>query len=203
MVAGPGVIRLRRLSAVLLLALGLVFGWSGAAGAGSGLVASSPGGGAALISAPGTVELVFADRPVIGSAHVAVRDAAGRSLNVGDPRPSGDRAVLQEVRPAGRGDVSVAYHVVLDGGATETGSLTFSVGTGAPPARPSDPAAEQEVASHQHQVDTLSAVLLLINGAVVFGAVAMLLLRPRRTRTAMDTPGPDDFGRWSRVGTRR
>ncbi|MEE3922654.1 hypothetical protein V2I01_42720 [Micromonospora sp. BRA006-A] len=103
-----------------------------------------------------------------------------RSLAVGEPRPSGDRSLVQTVRSAERGDVVVAYHVVLADGSEKSGTLWFSVGTGVRPAGVPDQGAEAAAPLHEHGIDPLSAVLLLINAVVVFVAVAMLVLRPRR-----------------------
>ncbi|MEW2593781.1 copper resistance CopC family protein [Micromonospora aurantiaca] len=168
-------------ASAVVVGLAVLFGWTGAAWAGSGAASSVPADGAVLTSAPSAVELVFTGRPVAADSHVAVRDAAGRSLAVGEPRPSGDRSLVQAVRSAERGDVVVAYHVVLADGSEKSGTLWFSVGTGVRPARVPDQGGEAAAPLHEHGIDPLSAVLLLINAVVVFVAVAMLVLRPRRS----------------------
>ncbi|MGV9767690.1 copper resistance CopC family protein [Micromonospora tulbaghiae] len=169
-----------RWASAVVVGLVVLFGWTGAAWAGSGVASSVPTDGAVLTSAPSAVELVFTGRPVAAASHVAVRDAAGRSLAVGEPRPGGDRSLVQTVRSAERGDVSVTYHVVLADGGEKIGTLWFSVGTGVRPARSSDQGGEAAAPLHEHGIDPLSAVLLLVDAVVVFVAIAMLVLRPRR-----------------------
>ncbi|MET8092231.1 copper resistance CopC family protein [Micromonospora sp. NPDC005220] len=167
-------------ASAVVVGLAVLFGWTGAARADSGVVSSVPANGAVLTSAPAVVELVFTGRPVAVASHVAVRDVAGRSLSVGELRPSGDRALVQTVRGAERGDVSVTYHVVLADAGERTGTLWFSVGTGVRPARLSEQGGGAAAPPHEHGIDPLSAVLLLVNAVVLFGAIAMLVLRPRR-----------------------
>ena len=83
----------------------------------------------------------------------------------------------------------MAYHVVFDDGTDAAGVLRFSVGTGTPPpaldaaARRADVAA---VATHQHDVDPVGASLLVVDVAVLLGAVILLFRRPAPRRGMSD-----------------
>src|SRR4051794_906538 len=96
------------------------------------LVGENPADGARLARAPATVELTFSGDVDPAEAHLAVRDAAGRSS---PESPHVDGPVVRvPLRASGNGTYRVGFHVVLDGGAELTGTTAFTVGTGAAPA---------------------------------------------------------------------
>jgi copper resistance protein C len=147
------------------------------------LTAAEPGSGAALATAPPAVQLSFSASPVPAESHLSVRDATGQDLTTGEPTRSGTHALRLPVSIRGTGDITVAYHVVFTDGADLFGALRFSVGTGvAPQPLPAAQVAQarQELDSaHQHGVDPLSALLLVVDAAVLAGVVLVLFLRPR------------------------
>lgn len=186
-----------RRGAALLLPLvvaGLLLSPPGALAQG-GLIASSPRAQAVLTSAPTAVELVFSTTPVLDSSHVAVFGPDGGTVSTGELRRGTGPALRQPLAIRGTGDFTVAYHVEFEGGGQATGQLRFSVGTGAAPQaadRAAADAAASAVAAHGHGVDPVSAVLLVVDGLVVLGVVAMLYLR----RPSRPGPPPDpDAGR--------
>jgi methionine-rich copper-binding protein CopC len=167
-------------AAVIVAAVGLT---PAAAYAGDGVVSSSPVDGTAIGSAPAEVRLTFDAPPDATDSHLAVYDSTEARLDSGPLRVSGRDELTQAVHPAARGDVVVAYHVVLSDGTELTGRVRFSVGTGLAPARDDNPAvakANAAVAGHQHGVDPIGGTVLVIDGVVLAGAVVMLFLRPAR-----------------------
>jgi methionine-rich copper-binding protein CopC len=135
------------------------------------VVSASPADGAKIATAPAEVELAFNVPVDVGRSHVSVVDGAGAALNGGEPQLVGVDRLRQPIRPA-TGEVTVAYHVTFVDGSALTGTLLFRVGDGKPSADRS--------AAHEHGIDPLSGVLLALDGLVFFGAIALLLRRPRR-----------------------
>jgi methionine-rich copper-binding protein CopC len=192
---------IRRAAAVVAVAVtiaGLVV--PGAAWARSAPVSADPPPGAALATAPVEVTLTFGSDVDAGSSHVAVLDAAGVDVATGDPRQPQPRQLRLPVRITASGDFTVAYHVTFTEGTEVTGFHRFSVGTGvAPP--PLDEtlreAAADTVEQHSHGIDGVSATMLIVDAAVLFGALALLWLRPRDGRT-MSRRLPPGFGQLDR-----
>ncbi|MFG3691275.1 copper resistance CopC family protein [Micromonospora sp. NPDC047740] len=157
-----------------------------AASGGDDATASVPADGAALPAAPTQVELTFSRPPVAARSHLAVVTEDGRRVNPSDTPTAAGRRLVQAVSIQRPGVFTIAYHVEFADGGEAQGSRRFSVGTGAPPPAAPVPAEAAAVSEHQHGVDPVSAVLLVVDGLVVLGAVTMLL-RTRRPRHA----GPD------------
>ncbi|MEU8264657.1 copper resistance CopC family protein [Micromonospora sp. NPDC048999] len=152
-----------------------------AASGGDDPTASVPADGAALTTAPAQVELAFSRAPVAARSHLAVIGEDGRRVNRSDTPTATGHRLVQAVSIQQPGVFTLAYHVEFaDGGQTQ-GIRRFSVGTGAPPPAGGVPAEAAAVSGHQHDVDPVSAVLLVIDGLVVLGALGMLL-RTRRPR---------------------
>ena len=172
---------MRRTVVAVLVTLLTVAAFPAPARAGGGLVSTNPPDGAALAVAPSAVELTFTAPPDSTASHVGVWDAARTALATGEPSRSGSAGLRQTFTVKASGVVTVAYHVVLDDGTDVVGVLRFSVGTGAPPpvldpaARRADVAA---VTVHQHDVDPVGASLLVVDVAVLLGAVLLLFRRP-------------------------
>jgi methionine-rich copper-binding protein CopC len=198
----PGRVAARTAAALLLLAAAVV-ATPGAARADGGLVASDPADGAALAAGPTAVRLTFDRAPDLARSHVGVADGAAALLGTGKLTLVGGRTLRQPVRAPARGTVVVAYHVEFDDGTEVTGHLRFSVGTGEPPpAAAGDPragdaervATSAADAGHGHGIDALSAALLVVDFAVLFGVVALLWLRPRRRDDGPTAGGTDLVG---------
>jgi methionine-rich copper-binding protein CopC len=183
--------------AILVLAVGLAVasGWRPPAAGGTAaavtLTTTDPADGAALVRAPGWVELSFAAAPDPDVSHVSVRDASGTELAAGRLRLVGPQRLRQPVHATAIGVVAVAYHVIFTDGRELAGILLFSVGTGggaeasaAVAAAEAGIAAQATGAGHQHGVDPVSAALLALDGIVVLAVVVLLLRRPPPRRPA-------------------
>ncbi|MFC0529842.1 copper resistance CopC family protein [Phytohabitans kaempferiae] len=180
----------RTARAVLTVGLAglLVLAPGGAARADGGLVRASPPVGGVLDAPPAVVTLTFSDDVQPELSHIAVFDDSGAEVGDGGYDQPAPRLIRLPVDIGADGAYTVAYHVTFPDGTSVTDVYRFSVGTGRAPA-PLD-AAEREarteaVSEHAHQIDTLSAVLLVIDGAVLLVAVALLWLRPRGRRRPM------------------
>ncbi|GAB3834664.1 hypothetical protein GCM10027610_030700 [Dactylosporangium cerinum] len=138
------------------------------------VVSTAPADGAALSTPPDRIELSMSGAPDPALSHLSVRDGGGAEVAGGDLTAAG-HVLRRPVTVQGVGDFTVTYHVVLSNGEEAVGQLSFSVGTGAPPAaRPANAAPE----THQHGIDPLNAILLIVDGAVVFGVLLLLISRP-------------------------
>jgi copper resistance protein C len=181
----PGVGRWAAVLAVLLAVAGLGVSTPAAAWAGDAPVTATPTADAVLTAAPTEVALTFAADVQPELSHVAVLDAAGTDLATGDYDLPDPRRMALPVRIGATGDFTVAYHVTFPDGTSATGAYRFSVGTGRAPA-PLDEAARlaatDSITEHAHSVDGLSAVILVVDAAVLFGVLALLWLRPRDRR---------------------
>jgi methionine-rich copper-binding protein CopC len=182
-----------RLSAAALLAAAAVLS-GGTLGAGTAwadghLAGANPADGAALPTAPSTVDLEFSATPDPQDSHMAVWSRARGSVTVGELRGTA-RDLVQPVRIGAAGDYTVVFHVVFADGSDLVGEAFFSVGTGVAPVRP--PAAavaadEATVREHDHGVDPFSGVLLVLDVVVLLGVILLLLRRARRWTVAPDT----------------
>ncbi|AVT32362.1 hypothetical protein C6361_26145 [Plantactinospora sp. BC1] len=160
--------------ALLAVAAGVLFGTPAAAGVPGTLVASDPPDQAVLTAGPPGVRLTFSGPPVEAGSHVSVLDGDGSTLTTGPLVVRPGRAVWQPIAVDAPGDVVVAYHVELSSGGAASGILRFSVGTGELPAplRAAIPTGD-----HGHGVDPISAFLLVVDGLVALGVLALLWLR--------------------------
>jgi methionine-rich copper-binding protein CopC len=150
------------------------------------LVSAVPAEGTALAAAPTAVSLTLDRTPDVARSHVGVTDESQAQLATGELTGSGPHVVRQQVKPAGRGIVVVAYHIVFTDGTETIGSFRFSSGAGVAPPDTNDTsqqAAESGASTHDHGVDPLGAFLLLLDLGVLVGAGLLLTLRPKRGRT--------------------
>jgi methionine-rich copper-binding protein CopC len=161
----------------------------------SSVVSTFPADGVPLDRSPTAVSVSFDRPPDPGQSHIGIADDAGRQLAQGEVTMDGTRGLRQPMKAATRGTVVAAYHVVFLDGSETFGAFRFSVGTGGvAPASGSQArkAAESSALSHNHTVDPINAVLLLIDFTVAAAAVLLLILRPRRRtshRQAFNPPG--------------
>jgi len=146
------------------------------------LVSAYPVPGSALSAAPGVVVLRFAGQVSGEDSHVAVSAGGGDQVAAGDVEQPGPLELRIPVRAVGLGDFTVAYHIIFLDGGSVAGAFRFSIGTGVPPA-PLSGAAKQAVtaavAGHVHEVDGVSAVLLVADGVVALVVLFLLWARPR------------------------
>ncbi|GIF08497.1 copper resistance CopC family protein [Actinoplanes siamensis] len=143
---------------------------------------ADPAPGAILTTMPAAVTLRFSADVDLETSHIAVSGPDGAGLADGEAEQPGRTVLRQPVRAGAPGDLTVAYHVIFSDGASTTGAYRFSAGTGAVPA-PLDSTAERAATSavsrHRHDIDPFSAVLLVIDGAVLVAVGGLLMLRPR------------------------
>lgn len=112
----------------VLVALAVVLGGAGPAGAHATLQATSPAAEQLLDAVPGAVELRF-DEPIsasTGAVQVLAPDGGRVDRAVGTA--DGGRTVRVPLDGGARGTYTVAYRVVSDDGHTITGSFVFHVG---------------------------------------------------------------------------
>ncbi|MBE1487532.1 copper resistance CopC family protein [Plantactinospora soyae] len=160
--------------ALLGAAAGIVLAAPAAASAQGHLVSSDPRDQAVLSVGPRGVRLTFSGVPVAAGSHVSVLDGGGADLATGPLVVRPGRIVWQPIAVEPPGDVVVAYHVELSNGSDASGVLRFSVGTGEPPA---PLRAVIPTGGHTHGPDPVSAFLLVVDGLVVLGVLALLWLR--------------------------
>ncbi len=109
-------------------------------------------------------------------------------MNVGQPILIRPERLQQPVNITGAGDVTVTYHVTFVDGAELVGTLRFTVEAESkastnPSMTPSTATANtDEVVSaspHEHGIDPMSAVMLVVDGVVALAAIVLLVHRPR------------------------
>lgn len=178
--------RLRHVWIVPALVLAGLVAAPSAAWAGGGVVASNPVNGAALGTAPSDVDLTFSLTPDASASHVSTRDDAGREVGSDEVTRSGIDELRLPVHITAPGVYTVAYHVRFTDGTDVIGVLRFSVGTGIAP--PVVNAAEQReaealvLAGHNHDVDPLSASIMVVDAVVLIGVILLLMRRPAPRR---------------------
>ena len=155
----------------------------------------SPAGGATLAQAPTEVDLAFTGPVDPNRSHVLVTDGSGAPLTTGALQQTGPQRLSQPISVPAAGEVTVDYHVTFTDGAALTGSWRFTVGSGtvgsgtvgsgtvgsgtagSSTAGSGQPA---PTSGHQHDIDPVSAGLLLADGITVLAVLVLLLRRPRR-----------------------
>lgn len=122
---------MRRVAAVVLLAVAGLFAFAPAASAHALLRSSVPASGAQFDRAPDAVTVVFTEDPEPSLSIVHVLDASGTSFEQGRPQrvPGDQKALRVAVRGLSKGVFTVTWRVVsrVDGHAT-AGSFAFGVG---------------------------------------------------------------------------
>ncbi|HWI42869.1 MAG TPA: CopD family protein [Nocardioides sp.] len=161
---------MRRLLALLLLALIGVGGTAAPASAHATLVSTDPAEGAVLPAAPDTVTFVF-DEPVrLVPQGLRAFDADGHRVDV-EASAKGARVEGDLLEALADGTYVITWRVVSTDGHPIAGSLTFHIGAPSPRVRPPDAAAEESgavrtVTSVVQAVDYIA--LLLAGGLSVF-----------------------------------
>lgn len=154
------------------------------------VTSTSPAGGATLAQAPTEVGLAFTGPVDPNRSHVLVTDGSGAPLTTGALRQTGPQRLSQPISVPAAGEVTVDYHVTFTDGAALTGSWRFTVGSGSlgsgslgSGAVGSSTAGSGQPAptsGHQHDIDPVSAGLLVADGITVLAVLVLLLRRPRR-----------------------
>jgi hypothetical protein len=99
----------------------------------------------------------------------------GSALNAGALRQAAPERLSQPVEVTAAGEVTVAYHVTFTDGAELAGRLRFTARSGSAAGRP------VPQSTHQHDIDPVTAGLLVIDGIAAL-AVGVLLMRRARPR---------------------
>jgi len=146
---------------------------------GAALTSTSPADGATLARAPTEVELSFT-RPVDrGRSHFVVDGSGAASArSAGALRQTAPDRLSQPIAVTAAGEVTVAYHVTFTDGAELAGALRFTAPVGR--AAGSAAGSPEPAPGHQHDVDPVSAGLLVVDGIAALAVVVLLLRRPRR-----------------------
>ncbi|MEV4389201.1 copper resistance protein CopC, partial [Micromonospora sp. NPDC049580] len=110
-------------------------------------------------------------------SHLSVVDSAGRRVDSGAVTAGPGDILRVPVRIEANGTYTVVYHVIGVAGGQTSGVIRFAVGTQASGATAAD-----ADAGHEHGVDGLSAVLLLVNLVTVVVLVILLVRRPAPRR---------------------
>jgi hypothetical protein len=100
---------------------------------------------------------------------------AASARTAGALRQTTPQRLSQPISVPAAGVVTVAYHVTFTDGAVLTGSLRFTVGSG------NDTGQAAPASEHRHDIDPVSAGLLVADGITVLAVVVLLLRRPRRS----------------------
>jgi methionine-rich copper-binding protein CopC len=152
----------------------------------AGLTSSYPADQATLAQPPAEIDLTFTSPVELNLSHVSIVDGSGLTVTAGRPRLVTPERLRQQVRATDAGELTVAYHVTFVNRAELDGVIRFNVGNeaaeqgvaaGRPSAGPAENAAAE--ANHQHGVDPVSAVLLVLDGLVAICVILLLRLRPR------------------------
>ncbi|HET8640944.1 MAG TPA: copper resistance CopC family protein [Pseudonocardiaceae bacterium] len=146
------------------------------------VTSTSPAGGATLAQAPTGVDLAFTGPVDPNRSHVLVTDGSGAPLTTGALRQTGPQRLSQPISVPAAGEVTVDYHVTFTDGAALTGSWRFTVGSGSLGSGRLAPAS-----GHQHDIDPVSAGLLLADGITVLAVLVLLLRRPRRRASGSES----------------
>lgn len=189
---------------VALLATGLVIGTAGPAAAHDELLSSTPSAGDRLATAPERVSLTFSGEVLTTGAAVIVVDAEGHDWVVAEPEIVGSTvtAVLDDGMPdAG---FEIRWRVVSSDGHPISGFVPFTVGEGAPLARPAESGAADTdetgatdvAAQSAHEAEgALRVVILGLGGAAIAAVLFFLLSFILRRRARADGAGrPDKDG---------
>ncbi|MFL6128726.1 MAG: copper resistance CopC family protein [Mycobacteriales bacterium] len=136
------------------------------------VTSTSPADGATLARAPTEVELSFTGPVDEGRSHILVVDGFGAAS--GALRQTVPGRLSQPITVTAAGAVTVAYHVTFTDGAELAGSLRFTAPSGTAVGRP------PPASGHQHDIDPVSAGLLVVDAIAALAVVVLLLRRPRR-----------------------
>ncbi|MGD9603732.1 MAG: copper resistance protein CopC [Gammaproteobacteria bacterium] len=118
-----------------ILALAVLLGWSGTAGAHAQLTRARPPAGGVTSVSPRAVTLWFNEQPEVDFSAIQVLDAGGRVVGDGalarTRKPNGLKLALPAALPPGR--YVVRYRVLSVDGHIVADEYTFDVGPGAAP----------------------------------------------------------------------
>ena len=171
----------RRVGAVVALALGALLSTVGPAAAHAKLVSTSPGSAATTSSAPGTVSLTFDEAVAEQDATVVVTSPDGTTVTAGPAHVTGVTVAVPLKPLTATGAYHVSWRVVSDDGHPVSGQWQFTVtGLAAVPAEANAGPAGDPPSNWWG-----THVLHLIIGAGIVGVGGWLMLvltRPPKAR---------------------
>ena len=190
------------LVAIVLTAFALLFAWPQSAAAHDSLVASDPAADSTIETLPEELTLTFSAALISGdgSTAVVVKDAAGNSINDGEPTVDGAMVIQPLIADAEAGEYTVLWQVVSSDGHPTDGEFSFTLSGSAQPTTSPDavtspepettgPAApieaEEPIEPTEPASDDAFLVALpwIIGGVLVVAAAsALLAVRARRRR---------------------
>lgn len=177
----PERLRTAVLAATLLLVAAFV--WAPAASAHDLLIGSTPANGDTVARLPTSVELDFEEPPVAGYTKATVTAPDGTSVS--KPLISNGSKVVVPLRATkARGSFRITYSILSDDGHVVAGVITFHVGGAA--------ASQPAAAAKQHKSSS-NALGLIALGAVLLGALALVMTR-RSPRRANPSPAVESAG---------
>ncbi|MCW3818935.1 copper resistance protein CopC [Micromonospora sp. DR5-3] len=133
---------------------------------------SNPADGAALAAAPRQVTLTFTREPVAEASQVSVLSGDGRPVSESAQPVRAGLSLTQPVGIARAGDFTIVYSVKFADGGHEQGTRRFRVLTD-----PAPGGTDAHAGHTAHDVDPVSATLLVVDGLVVLVVVFLLILR--------------------------
>jgi methionine-rich copper-binding protein CopC len=137
------------------------------------VTSTSPADGATLARPPSEVALSVTGPVDQGRSHIVVDGSGAASARTaGVLRQTAPGRLSQPIAVTAAGEVTVAYHVTFTDGAQLAGSLRFTA--------PSGDAAGRPGSGHEHDIDPVSAGLLVVDGIAALAVVVLLMRRPRR-----------------------
>jgi len=155
----------------------LVVAGAGPASAHASLVRSSPADGSALAAAPTIVSLTF-DENIRTPSVILVTDSDGASVVQGKTTVV-DNILRRRVHIAAAGDYYAVYRVVSTDGHPVSARLSFSVGTGKPPASQGHET-PATAAAHSHGSTSSgpsTRVIGMLAAVALLGGVGLLTVR--------------------------
>jgi methionine-rich copper-binding protein CopC len=140
------------------------------------VTSTGPADGATLARAPTEVGPAFTGAVDPNRSHIVVTDGSGTASarTAGVLRRPAPRRLSQPTSATAAGEVTAAYHVTVTDGTALGGSLRFTAPSG------NDAGQSAPTSGHRHDIDPVSAVLLVADGITVLAVVVLLLRRPRR-----------------------
>jgi methionine-rich copper-binding protein CopC len=177
----------RRLTAALLLSGVALVASATPAFAHAELIASTPAERASLATAPARIELTFNQPVSLAENPLEVVGPGNVTWQVGTPTVTGAVVSAPVTANGPAGPYTLAYRVISDDGDTVSGSVPFTMTTGATSEAAPPPASAQPPSPEPSRTDPVasdSGTLLwvwLAAGAILLAAVVLVTLRVRRS----------------------
>lgn len=117
---------MRRIFSGMSVALALVLVGATSAQAHTELTKSSPADGSSVNAPLERIELFFSEPPLIDGSKIALSDAEGADIPVGETQRDGSTLFVDWPAGIAPGDVTINWRVAADDGHVEDGTLSFT-----------------------------------------------------------------------------